>query len=74
MPPGNPPLNLNLAPQIEGNEEQLEEEEDPEEMPGWGHWAMPQGADHELHVGEFLALNDIMDTMEEKEIKNILQI
>lgn len=48
--------------------EQQEVEEDEEDLPGWGHWALPQDQmeiDHELHNGEFLELNDLMAPLQE---------
>lgn len=41
----------------------IDNEDENEDMPGWGHWALPNHDHHidqELHVGEFLALNDLM--------------
>ena len=49
---------------MEQNQEEAEDEE--EEMPGWGHWALPQEADVELHPGEFMALHDLMEPLEEE--------
>ncbi|KAM3407577.1 hypothetical protein ACQJBY_001140 [Aegilops geniculata] len=33
-----------------------------EDLPGWGHWAMPQAPppDMEMHLGEFMQLDDLM--------------
>lgn len=42
--------------------EDAEAGEEEADLPGWGHWAMPQNLiDQELHQGEFLALNDIVE-------------
>lgn len=43
-----------------------------EEEPGWGHWAMPPDnllIDHEIHAGEFLELNDLLQPIIEEQIQ-----
>lgn len=50
-------------------EQQPVEEEDEVNLPGWGHWAMPHDLiDQELHQGEFLGLNDIIELLNAEEI------
>lgn len=44
--------------------EKPDEEDNHDDLPGWGHRAMPQDVDMELHAGEFLAMNDLMEPME----------
>lgn len=52
----------------------MEEEEDQEDMPGWGHWAMPHAPppDMELHPGEFLELNDLMAPLPNEQAQAII--
>lgn len=64
----NPELQLQIA--LPDNAELEEEEENEEEMPGWGHRALPQQAnlvDQELHPSEFMELNDLMAPLQEQE-------
>lgn len=52
-------------------EEDVDEMDD-EHLPGWGHWAMPDGnemIDQETEDGEFLELADIMQPLEEQPLE-----
>lgn len=59
-----PAEHNNAAPENMNMEQETLEEED---LPGWGHWAMPappfELVDQELHEGEFMELNDLMEPL-----------
>lgn len=44
-------------------------EEDDDDLPGWGHWAMGAEVDQEIEEGEFLELADLMQPLEEERIR-----